>query len=280
MTTTTDRIQDFLDQVAEHFSDLPGPERDDLLDDLRQHLVELADDDPDGLDLELVAPASYAAELRRSAGLPDPAGAAPARRSWLAVPDRIRDAAGRRLAAARRRPAVQEVQDFLPHLRPAWWVLRGWVLVVAASHFVSGGPWWLHVPVPDRSFIGLVVAAAAVAVSVRLGRDDRDHTRTWRAVDVSARVVLAVGLVQAVTTGVLVEYVSVSEAGEPWQPPVLRHPDGEPITNLYLFDEQGTRSRVSSSTTGWVGRWRSATSPRPASARSTPPTTGGPTGPR
>lgn len=235
MTTTTDRIEVFLDEVAGHFGDLPEAERHELLDDLQQHLAELAADDPEALDLELVDAGAYARELRRSAGLPVAATVGARRRWW----SRWRERVDARLAALASRPQVREVRAFLPALRPAWWVARGWVLVAVTAQLVSGGPWWRHVPIPDRSPVGLLLALAAIAVSVRLGRDGRDDTRTWRAVDVAARVALVIGVLQALTTGLAIEYVTVSEAEQPWQPPVLRHPDGEPITNLYLFDAQG-----------------------------------------
>lgn len=236
MTTSAPvRIRDFVAEVARHFQDLPESEQSDLLDDLEQHLTELAADDPEALEQELVDPATYAAELRRSAGLSDLARAdlQPSRRR------RLRQRIEAKVDQANELPLVQEWREFLPHLRPAWWVVRGWVLAVAAAQVTVGGPWWRHVPVPGRHVVGLLVAMAAITVSVRLGRDQRDDTRPWRVVDVAARVVLALGLIQAITSGMATEYVTISEAEAPWEPPVLRHPDGEPITNLYLFDADG-----------------------------------------
>lgn len=234
-TSAPVRIREFIADVARYFQDLPEPEQRDLLDDLQQHLMELAADDPEALDHELVDPSVYAAELRRSAGLSD-LEEADLRPSRVRL---VRNGISERVDRINQQPAVQEVREFLPHLRPAWWVVRGWVLTVAAAQLTAGGPWWRHVPVPGRHVVGLLLALGVIAFSVRLGRDDRDDSRPWRVVDVAARAALALGVFQALTGGMAVEYVTYAEAEAQWEPPVLRHPDGEPITNLYLFDADG-----------------------------------------
>lgn len=102
---------------------------------------------------------------------------------------------------------------------------------------LGGGPWWRHVPVPGRSLFGLLAVAVAAAASVRMGRDARDRSRLWRVADLAAGFAVVVIAFQALTGSPALPYVEVVH--ETWEPPVLRHPDGEPITNLYPFDAQG-----------------------------------------
>lgn len=237
MTTSTaptapDRIRDFVADVATHFDDLPVAERQELLDDLEQHLLELAAEDEDGLAAELTSPAAYAAELRHSAGLPaDPGSRRPS------ALHRLADRWAARFRALRDRPGIAPVVDFLPELRPAWWVVRAWALLVVVAMVATGGPWSRHVPIPGRSLLGLLALAGAVVVSVRAGRDGADRATPWRVGDAAAAVALLVVMVGTMSSGPTVEYVDVVH--EDWQPAVLRHPDGEPITNLYLYDLEG-----------------------------------------
>ncbi|MBW3577211.1 MAG: hypothetical protein KY462_05635 [Actinobacteria bacterium] len=234
MKTTTgvsDRVSEFVADVAHHFDDLPPAERADLLDDLQQHLLELAAEDEASLERELVDPAAYAAEVRHSAGLPEPA---------IAKRRRMRRLAGWvtvRIERLRDQPVVREVVEFLPQLRPAWWALRGWAVVAGVSLIIGGGPWWRQVPFPGRGPLGLIAAAAAIVTSVKVGRDERDHRRPWRALDLGAAVVVVLITVEAMSGVTGAADVHVPQ--ETLQPPVLRHPDGEPITNLYLFDADG-----------------------------------------
>ena len=58
--------------VRAAFADLPAPERELLLEDLEDHLAEVAAEGEGPLAARLGAPEAYAAELRASAGLPAP----------------------------------------------------------------------------------------------------------------------------------------------------------------------------------------------------------------
>jgi hypothetical protein len=225
-TTASERVREFVARVAVHFEHLPERDRAELLEDLEAHLLEVAAEGDDDLDAELVSPDAYAAELRHSAGLGEPE-ARPALRQ------RIRQFADR----AREHPWTHAVQSFVPQLRPAWWVLRAWVLVTIVAMTASGADWWRHVPVPGRNPIGLAVLVAAVVVSVRIGLAGRDRASVARAADAllgAATVVLALALL---STSPVRHIEVVSDGGS--FPPVLRHADGEPITNLYLYDLEG-----------------------------------------
>jgi hypothetical protein len=84
---------------------------------------------------------------------------------------------------------LEDLEDhlFLPELRPAWWVLRGYLAVqlvaVATSLLFRGAG--LSFPVPTllgSPVLGLLATVAAVAGSVRLGRKWPGEVR-WHAAD-------------------------------------------------------------------------------------------------
>ena len=119
--------------VRAAFADLPGPDRELLLEDLEDHLQEVAAEAGGPLSERLGRPEAYAAELRASAGLPAPdpgahrEGGSWLRRTWGA------QQLGRLWAAVSTHPAARATLDFLPELRPAWWVLRGYLAVQAVG---------------------------------------------------------------------------------------------------------------------------------------------------
>jgi hypothetical protein len=72
------------------------------------------------------------------------------------------------------------VLEFLPELRPAWWVLRGYLAVqwasVGLSYLLAGSG--LGFPIPElfgTQVLGLLAVATAVPVSVALGRRGTTH---------------------------------------------------------------------------------------------------------
>src|SRR5215211_3749608 len=116
--------------VRAAFADLPAPERELLLEDLEDHLEEVAAEDGGPLAERLGPPEGYAAELRASAGLPAPGAAG--RRATLRESRLARRLEGA-WRAARAHPAGRAGVEFLPELRPAWWVVRGYLAVQAAA---------------------------------------------------------------------------------------------------------------------------------------------------
>jgi hypothetical protein len=82
--TTSPAVGAYLASVRAALSDLPAEERDELCEDLEQHLVEVAAESDEPLSARLGSPESYAAELRASAGLGAPV--APDREAWAGVP--------------------------------------------------------------------------------------------------------------------------------------------------------------------------------------------------
>jgi len=185
-------------------------------------------------------------------GCPHPApvvGAGPAGR---AARRRLRDSrAARRLAglgaAVAGHPAGRAVAGFLPELRPAWWVLRGYLAVQAAAvigSFLFTGV-GLSFPLPalfDSRVLGLLATVAAVAGSVWLGRRGPGGTGR-RVLLVAGNAVLAVFAV-----AMLVELGANEANADLYHPdPVLTYTgpvsglrsDGNEITNIFPFDAKG-----------------------------------------
>lgn len=219
-------------EVRRALSDLPPSRLADLLEDLDEHLAEVAGEVDGPLETSLGPPAGYAAELRRSAGLPGPVDVDRTGRI-----DELRDT----LVRVSRHDAVRAVLAFLPELRPAWWVLRGWLAVVALGA-LSG---YRTAVLPFGVLLGPPLVAAAVVLSVRLGR--RAQLRPYvdprqRLLAAGSNALLAllaviafVGLQQRSDVG----YAGPAPSPFPASGGTLARQDGSPITNIYPYAGSG-----------------------------------------
>jgi hypothetical protein len=214
----------YLAAVAEALAGLREAERQELLDDLAEHLAELASDE-DAAE-RLGTPAAYAAEFVASAGIEVPAPA----------PSRPPTLTGRLATAGdrfRRSPVTAAVHAFLPELRPGWWVLRAWaglaILAAVASDDRS------IFPIPDpvgNGFVALVALAAAVVGSVHVGRHGGGGGD--RVLTALGMVGVAIALTQG---GNHVEYVY--DGGFGHDDGSLVGPQGQYIQNIWPYDGEG-----------------------------------------
>jgi hypothetical protein len=227
-------VRAYAREVRAALADVPADRLAELLDDLEDHLVEVAAEGGEPLVVRLGPASAYAAELRLAAGLAEPVvPAAPARAAWrdelVAGADRLRTS--RQYAA---------VREFLPELRPAWWVLRAWAALVAVDALFTGGS---SFPVPTfglSSLVGLVLTGLAVTWSVRRGLRVRANPELGHP-----RVAVAANGVLAVLA--LVAVFGAGGAPEPamaWYPEEpatteLTHEDGTPITNIHPYSSTG-----------------------------------------
>ena len=161
-TGVSRQAQEYLAAVEHELADLPAEDRSALLEDLALHLDALtAEDDDRPLHVRLGSPAAYAADLRAAAGLPPRPG------DPTSGPAGLRE----RLAGVPVAPAVREVRRLLGELRPAWWVLRGYLVVLVPCLVERDGVPDVPVPAPlDSHALGVVLVVAAVVASVALGR--------------------------------------------------------------------------------------------------------------
>ena len=253
-----DEVAGYAAEVRAQFTDLPADESADLLEDLEDHLREVAAEDAGTLRERLGAPAAYARELRQAAGLPGPGegsgsggpggpGAGPGPRRPLR--SRLRSRARQAMADAERRArtyrAGREVLDFLPSLRPAWWVLRAWVAVrILEVMTTSVGPWRDFALIPqvgNSTFTGFVALLVAVPASVYAAR--RTVPDGWRRRAMGAGegilVLFTVGMVLSAigNQGDYGDTASGVSFSQQSQSGLVEN--GKPISNLYVYDQSG-----------------------------------------
>ena len=234
----------YLASVRAELDDLPPEQRDDLLEDLPGHLLEASADSGEPLERTLGTASAYAAELRSSAGLPPRTTARRVAKPFVLPGAQLADAAARRAHEladrARETPQGRSVADFVPTLRPAWWVLRGYLVVAVPAAlgilFGIGLPPFLTLFGSD--LLGLVVVVAAVVTSVRLGmRSDRLSQQHRQLVVLGNVAVLVLAMLGGLALRERVSYdnglvYASTESG------YLQGPDGG-ISNIYAFDAEG-----------------------------------------
>lgn len=231
--------QSYLAAVRAELGDLPDDERSDLLDDVEQHLLEVSAEADGPLEAVLGPPERYAAELRAAAGLPvrgadgqDTVFRRLDARLAASWPGRVAHRTAARLDAS---PTLRDMRDFLPELRPGWWVLRGYLAVVVLS-MVWGEP---SLPIPHlfgNPLLGLIAAALAIRASVAWGRREtapRLQLATWLG-----------GALIVVLAMVALGGLSGTDRGAPFYETAygsfsgLMGPNGE-ITNIYAYSPDG-----------------------------------------
>jgi hypothetical protein len=229
--TATPAVESYLGRVRLALSDLPDDDRQDLLEDLRGHLVELTSEEP-GVDLatRLGRPETYADELRQSAGLPARSGK---RRPPLTAASVVE--------AVKRFPGGAALLGYLPLLRPAWWVARAWGALYLVDWTVhdAGGYRWGSGAIPEihgSKAIGSLVLAVLVVVSLRFGLSAVGSKGWYRKALVVANLALIVltPLYFANTSNATdPPFVQVSCCGE------LTGENDQYISNIYAYDEHG-----------------------------------------
>ncbi|MDQ1519883.1 MAG: hypothetical protein QOI55_956 [Actinomycetota bacterium] len=233
MTTMTD-LDQYLDAVAQELADLPPDERAALLDDLREHLAEVSAE-TDGALGGLGSPQEYAAELRSAAGLPDIEAAG---RQWPRP--RIVRRIGRTIEQIRDTKLANDAAAFVPQLRPAWWVLRAYVAVVAFGMWTDAQSQadFPFVRIAGSHVIGLVVVAATVYGSVALGLRTRSHRR-HRGLLIAANIVIVVFGLHVVDQVRHPRYIYVNTSDGAVGAGTLQTPEGNQVTNIYPYDASG-----------------------------------------
>jgi hypothetical protein len=228
---TTLEAERYLKEVAPHLAGLPAEERADLLDDLAQHLREIAAEPGPPLVERLGSPQAYAAELLASAGV------VPVRRPGVPLVARAADLVDR----ARTSSLGEEYVRLLsPVLRPAWWVFRAYLAVSVLAALLGESSSAFPLPkLAGNTAIGLLAVVAAIPLSVRLGQSDRRGGA--RLVLLGANVALALYGISVVTGSgpAEVQYMETSGPATAADWGCLATASGEPITNIYAYDADG-----------------------------------------
>jgi hypothetical protein len=174
-------ITAYLYAVRAALGDLPEATRDELLEDLPEHLAEVLAEAGGTLVERLGPPETYAAELRASigfvGGFPDPPQPAPLVETWRAVRQRLG------VLDVRLGPLLgyERASEFAILLRPAWWVLRGYLLAMVIAWMLddSGQPMGLLPRIGGSELVALLLIAGAVVGSIWLGRRSFRSAERW-----------------------------------------------------------------------------------------------------
>ena len=162
-------IAAYLAQVRAAMTDLDPGVRDGLLDDLPEHLAEVAAADAAPLRTRLGPPAAFAAELRSAAGLAPtpPTSTGRATDPGISSAQLAREFALRADLFLGHLAGYDTLRELLVALQPGWWVLRGAgvaLFLAIASGFAS---YYMNV---GEVIVMSLIAAVGALISVRLGR--------------------------------------------------------------------------------------------------------------
>lgn len=256
--TIDNEVRAYLADVERCLDDLPEEDRQELLEDLEQHLTEVAAEDDGTLAERLGPPDVYAAELRASSGLPA--------RGESSNTSRV-TAIKRRVSTWLELPRVRSFRSLLVELRPGWWVLRGYLGVLAVDAvFFRYGVNNSVFPIPSfggSQAIGFIAVVVAIFVSVQLGRRAREPF--LRVVSILANIAGTITFLAVITAYVGPAY-SQPASYEVGPPGFLVHGDGSPISNVCAYDsklrplknvllyDQGGRPIVDTAPVEWGGQ--------------------------
>jgi hypothetical protein len=220
--------------VRAALSDLAPDQAEVLLEDLEDHLREVAAEAGGPLADRLGPPQQYAQELRAAYGAAHAGG-------------KRRDPAlyqvQRAFAGVRGSAWYGQVRAFLPELRPAWWVLRGYLLVLILMTVFSPS-YNLH-PIPNpfssRGLLEIIAAAVAIVLSIRLGRRNRPVAGGRRFFAIGANVMIALIAIPVLARmGTFPSFAMVESggSGSPIQGQSIYMPNGV-VTNIYPYSREG-----------------------------------------
>jgi hypothetical protein len=246
--TRGDEISRYLDRVRAALADLPAEVRDELLEDLPAHLAEVTSEDGGSLAERLGEPERYAAELRAAAGLTPGTtdGGVPALADLLT---RLRRQA--RAADARLGPPLgyPRLSDFVRLLRPAWWLVRGYILFKIMTAAFTGDRSGVMPQLAGRLLLGVPVLVLFLVASVWLGRRSARAGRWPRRLLIAGNTLLAVLVLFAVARVGDLTWSSPGPSGyyDPYSGVTdiyPRGPDGRPISGVTLYDQNGSRIQI------------------------------------
>lgn len=235
-TISTVEVEEYVQAVRDALAGLPAAVRDDLLEDLPDHLAEIIAEADGSLRDRLGEPVAYAAELRAAAGFPPDADGAP-RGSWRAgfaqTLRRARDGAEQLDLRLGRLVGYPRFADLLRALTPGWWVLRGWLIAQLICAIGSGDRWRGVIPVAGGSRLGgAAITAAAIVVSLWMGRRSRRATAWPRGLLIAANLAIAVG-------ALIVFNAQQSAAGNAYYGVPASAPINGGVDDVYVYDANG-----------------------------------------
>ena len=242
--------EEYLEAVRRALADLDPAARGELLEDLPEHLAEVAAEGEGTLVERLGPPEAYAAELRAAAGV---AVASTKRSDRLAAG--FRNLLGSLGVADRKVGPVlgyPRASEFLRLLVPGWWLLRGYLVAMAITMLSGNSQPGLLPRLGGSTLAATLLLAVCLLASIWLGRRERRMPSLGRAG-------LALGGVALVLFGMVVFDKADSYGGDyggPMAEVVSHNPydfvqdiyaydkDGKLLSEVYLFDQDGNPIRL------------------------------------
>ncbi|MGC4838616.1 HAAS signaling domain-containing protein [Micromonospora vinacea] len=251
MTVTEQEITDYVARVRAALADLPTGQRDELTEDLADHLTEVAAESEGTLLERLGEPETYAAELRAAAGAAPGGG----RNLDQRVASAMAQVRGRlRTLDTRLGPPLgyATASDFLRLLRPAWWVLRGYLAAMLVTVVTTGGEFGLLPRFGGELLAGLIMLIGFVLASIWIGRRSAQLTGWPRSAVQVGSAVLAVfafaALIQAEDRMRYGYYgydqTSVDNPYDRITDVFVYDSEGRLVENARLFDQNGNPIRL------------------------------------
>ncbi|WP_433266893.1 HAAS signaling domain-containing protein [Micromonospora vinacea] len=251
MTVTEQEITDYVARVRAALADLPTGQRDELTEDLADHLTEVAAEAEGTLVERLGEPETYAAELRAAAGAAPGGG----RNLDQRVASAMAQARGRlRTLDTRLGPPLgyATASDFLRLLRPAWWVLRGYLAAMLVTVVTTGGEFGLLPRFGGELLAGLIMLIGFVLASIWIGRRSAQLSGWPRSAVQVGSAVLAVfafaALIQAEDRMRYGDYgydqTSVDNPYDRITDVFVYDSEGRLVENARLFDQNGNPIRL------------------------------------
>ncbi|MFF5198077.1 hypothetical protein ACFY3B_00540 [Micromonospora parva] len=251
MTVTEQEITDYVARVRAALADLPTAQRDELTEDLADHLTEVAAEAEGTLLERLGEPETYAAELRAAAGAAPGGGRNLDQRVATAMA-RVR---GRlRTLDTRLGPPLgyATASDFLHLLRPGWWVLRGYLAAMLVTVISTGGSFGLLPRFGGELLAGMIMLIGFVVASIWIGRRSAQLTRWPRSAVQVGSVVLVIfafaALMQAEDRMRYGDYgydqTSVDSQYDRVRDVFVYDSEGRLVENARLFDQNGNPIRL------------------------------------
>ena len=234
MTVVTEQeIARYVDQVRQALADLPPAVRDELLEDLPEHLAEVAAEGHGSLTERLGPPEAYAIELRSAAGVAAPAATVNLDQRIGSAVTRLR---GRlRALDGRLGPAIGygRLSDFLRLLRPSWWLLRGYLVAMLVTLVLTGQEFGLLPRLGGSTLAALLLLTATVIGSIWLGRrSDRLGRRPRWVLHLSGALLVIFGLVAFLEIDGRSRWID-----SPYAPTYSDQYSG--IQDVYVYDSEG-----------------------------------------
>ncbi|MEU7798141.1 hypothetical protein AB0J14_19320 [Micromonospora arborensis] len=251
MTVTEQEITDYVARVRAALADLPPTQRDELTEDLGDHLTEVAAESEGTLVERLGEPETYAAELRAAAGAAPGGGRNLDQRVATAV---VRVRTRLRALDVRLGPPLgyATASDFLRLLRPGWWVVRGYLAAMLVTVITTGGSFGLLPRFGGELLAGLIMLVGFVLASIWIGRGSARLTRWPRsAVQVGSAVLVVfafAALMQAEDRMRYGDYgydpTSVDSQYDRVRDVFVYDSEGRLVENARLFDQNGDPIRL------------------------------------